>query len=282
MVNEVIGLLMRLYRRTPLHSERAGKVLARILDLVMPVNKNQKKIKEIDGVLFELNLNQVIDSSLYYSGTFEEQVERLIISTIKPGMVAIDVGANIGYHTFRMAKLVTETGKVYAIEPTRRAYDKLLRNADLNPMVQNIRHLKLALSDADAGLMPMKFESSYRLDNNKDSTTEMVEILTLDSVVEKENISRVDFIKIDVDGFEAKVIKGALQTLSAARHPILLMEINPSGIIQNGDNPDEMIDTLAKFGYKFQTEHGRIIPDLKAYCRQAQKLSTMIFCQVSD
>ncbi len=67
--------------------------------------------------------------------------------------------------------------------------------------------------------MPVKFESSYRLDNNKDANTEMVDVLTLDAVVEKEYISHVDFIKIDVDGFEAEIIKGAHQTPSARTSP---------------------------------------------------------------
>lgn len=110
----------------------------------------------------------------------------------------------------------------------------------------------------------------------------MVDVLTLDSVVEKEHISHVDFIKIDVDGLEAEIIKGAHQTLSARHQPILLMEIDPSEIIQNGDDPDEMIDTLTKFGYKFQTKQVRLIPDLKIYCRQIRELSTIVFGQISD
>jgi hypothetical protein len=60
------------------------------------------------------------------------------------------------------------------------------------------------------------------------------------------------------------------------------MEIDPSEIIQNGDDPDELIDALTKFGYKFQTEQGRLIPDLKIYCRQTRELSTIVFGQVSD
>jgi len=272
---------MRMYRHTPLHSERVGKVLAKLLNLIVPANRDQKKIKEINGVIFELDLNQVIDSSLYYSGTFEERVEHMIASAVKPGMVAVDIGANIGYHTFQMAKLATEEGQVIAIEPTNSAYRKLTRNAALNPGINNIRFLKLALSDKDYGALPMMFESSYRLDDTKDSEIETVDVLTLDSVIERENITRVDFIKIDVDGFEAKVLLGAQKILSSATPPALVMEINPAGIARNGDNPDDMADALTRYGYKFQTENGHSIQDLKQYCRQSQDLSTMVFGKVS-
>lgn len=271
---------MRIYRRSPLHSERVGKILAKVLKLVRPTNDDQKVIKEIDGIVFELDLDQVIDSSLYFSGTFEERVEKIITSAIKPGMIAIDIGANIGYHTFRIARLATETGRVYAVEPTGRAFTRLRRNGELNPSIKNIRYLKLALGETDAGEVRTVFESSYRLDDKRDLDQETIEIITLDTLVAREQIKHVDFIKMDVDGFEAKIIKGAIQTLSAPRPPLLLMEINPSGIAQNGDDPYEMIDALKKLGYTFRTEDGQVIENMNAYCKRTYESSTMIFCQV--
>lgn len=273
---------MRLYRRTPLHSEKVGKILARILHLVTRNHGDQKKIKEINGVVFELDLDQVIDASLYYSDTFEENIERLIASSLKPGMVAMDIGANIGYHTFRMAKLVTGTGRVYAIEPTQRAFNRLLHNADLNPEIKNVSYLKFALSNSDLGILPVTFESSYRLDNSKDADTELVEFLTLDSLSQREQIPHVDFIKIDVDGFESKIIDGAQRLLSRTPSPTLLLEINPSEMVRNGDDPEELTAIFTRVGYKFQTEYGEPISDLRDFCRQKWDSSTMVLGKVPN
>lgn len=273
---------MKLYRRTPLHSEKIGKFLAHILHWATRSGGTEKKIKEINGIVFELDLDQVIDASLYYSDTFEENIESLIASSLKPGMVVMDIGANIGYHTFRMAKQVAPTGKVYAIEPTQRAFNRLLHNADLNPEIKNIRYLKYALSNSDLGTMPVTFESSYRLDDSRDADTELIEFLTLDSLSEREQIPHVDFIKIDVDGFESKIICGAQRLLSRIPAPTLLLEINPSEMARNGDNPEELSDVFINLGYKFQTEYGESIPDLKEFCRQKWNSSTMVLGKVSN
>jgi hypothetical protein len=143
-----VGLAMRLYRESPFYP-RLGRSLGRLL--AMLPRSPDPVLVEIDGVTFELDLREVIDSSLYYSGTFEAGAERVITSLLQPGMLAIDIGANIGYHTFRMAKAVGDTGCVWAIEPTAWGMRKLHRNCALNAFV-NIQLLKVGLSDVDRSL----------------------------------------------------------------------------------------------------------------------------------
>src|SRR5947208_449992 len=100
---------MRIYRRSPLYP-RWGPILARCLARLRPLDGRGLVVKDIGGVRFELDLSEVIDASLYYSQTFEEGAEAVIAELVKPGMMAVDVGANIGYHTFRMARLVGSNG----------------------------------------------------------------------------------------------------------------------------------------------------------------------------
>jgi hypothetical protein len=103
-LRSVIGTLMRIYRASPLYPQY-GPMLAKLLASVMR-DKSTGIIREIDGVRFELDLREMIDASLFYSGTWEAEAERTITGALKPGMIAFDIGANIGYHTFRMAKAV--------------------------------------------------------------------------------------------------------------------------------------------------------------------------------
>jgi FkbM family methyltransferase len=262
VVRRGIGAAMRLYRVSPLYP-RLGRALGKTLAVVTRYISPQNGIKEIDGVKFDLDLNEVIDSSLFYSGTFEADSEKTIVAALKPGMTAIDVGANFGYHTFRMAKAVGSGGKVIAIEPTAWAYNKLQRNVALNDFM-NIAPLKLGISDTDLGPTEVSFQSSYRLDGARANVTEVVPLLTLDTITKTYNVGCIDFIKIDVDGFEGKVIRGARQTLKAYR-PVLFFEISPSLMANNGDDANELIDTLLKLGYALKTDAAEPVPDPEAF-----------------
>lgn len=273
--NNIVGQLMRLYRRSPLHSAGMGKILAGILSRLILFRKNPKIIKDIDNIKFELDLHEVIDSSLYFSGTFEEDVEMNIHSLVKPEMCVIDIGANIGYHTFRMSKLTGPNGRVYAIEPTSWAYQKLIRNASLNPDLNNITFSQVGVSNMDTGMVPVQFQSSYRLDGKQRSTIEHIELITLDTYLERENIKRLDFIKLDVDGFEGKVLQGAAGSLTKMK-PSILMELNPATMLENGDDPDGMVLLLVQAGYHFETIHNQPIKDLSTYWRENAKASTML------
>jgi FkbM family methyltransferase len=277
---KIIGQLMKWYRRSPLHSAGAGRFLAGIMSRWI-VYRNPVVIKEIDGTRFELDLREVIDASLYFSGTFEEDVEAVIRSLVQPGMRALDIGANIGYHTFRMARLAGKGGQVYAIEPTGWAFQKLLRNSELNPELDNITFSKVGLGDADAGPVRLDFQSSYRLDGTRQSRAEEVELLTLDSYLESQGIRQVDFIKLDVDGFEGKIIRGGLKSLTAMR-PAILMELNPSTMLENGDDPAGMLAALAGAGYRFETLDGHPIRDPAAYCLETRDASTMVLARPAN
>jgi hypothetical protein len=91
----LISVLMRLYRKSPFYP-RLGKRLARVLSFLTRLGGNKPVVRSIDGVNFELNMQEVIDASLYFSGTFEADAEKTIESLVEPGTVSIDIGANFG------------------------------------------------------------------------------------------------------------------------------------------------------------------------------------------
>lgn len=264
MLSALISVLMRAYRKSPLYP-RLGKFLARVLAVVTRLRGKRQVTKTIDGVTFELDLQEVIDSSLYFSGTFEAEAEEVLESLVRPGMVAVDIGANFGYHTFRMARSVGDDGQVLAIEPTTWAYDKLQRNALLNPSITNIRYAKVGLSDSDVGQTEIAFQSSYRLDGRQEDVVETVRLTTLDIVVAEQALQRVDFVKLDVDGFEGRVLRGAVETLRR-HHPVIFFELTPSAMTSNGDDAMTLLRWLEELGYDFQSETQEAISDVPRFC----------------
>lgn len=255
--DRAIGTAMRTYRRSPLYPQW-GERLASLLSRIPGTSRTAQRT--IDGVVYELDLSEVIDASLYYSGTFELETERAIVSLVRPGGIAIDVGANIGYHTFRMAAGVDPGGLVLAVEPMTTARTRLSRNLELNPRFDNIIVSAVAASDAD-GLAEVAFQSSFRLNGEADTSREVVELRTIDSLVRDHGLPRVDFIKVDVDGFEAKVFRGAAETLRRWL-PDIVFEISPSRISRAGDDADAMLEQLRGLGYDLRHEDGGTIEDL--------------------
>jgi len=217
--------------------------------------RHQNKIvATVDGITYELDLRELIDSTIYYEGAWEPDTVAALRRLIKPGQTVLDIGANMGCHTLRMAQLVGETGQVVAFEPMSAAYGKLARNIQLNPF-SNIVAEKTGLSSSD-GEIEIAFATSWRLDLKPDhARAERVSLMTLDGYVTAHPglFSRLDCIKLDVDGFEEAVLHGARDTLLRYR-PVILMEM--------GSDSMGAVRYLQVQDYSFLTESGaEILPD---------------------
>jgi FkbM family methyltransferase len=258
-MRSLIGLMMRFYRGSPFHP-RFGRTLALILGVFHRFRSEDVVLCEVGGIRFELDLTEVIDSSLYYEGTFERAAEQVMSRFIRPGMVVLDAGANIGYHTLGMARLVEPGGSVIAIEPTSRAFRRLQRNVGLNTFT-TVKMLRLGLSDRDEGVIDAVFRSSFRLDGVDHPVSEPVELRSVDTLVESLGLHRLDFVKIDVDGLEAKVLRGAQRTLERF-HPVLLFEVSSGSLETDRGTVAQPIHRLTGLGYSFRTEHDAAIEDL--------------------
>jgi len=269
----MLGLLMRLYRASPLHP-RLGAGLARLLGLLTR-HLPSPQVRIIDGIRWELDLSEVIDASLFFSGSFEPRAERTIASHLRLGMTAIDVGANIGYHTLRMARSVGAGGQVIAIEPAARAVVRLRRNLALNEF-PNVEVVAVALADHDAELAELRLQSSYPLSGRGVADRVLVRVAQLDTLVLERQLNRVDLIKIDVDGQEARVLRGARGTLERFR-PTLFFELTPSVVEAGGDSVEELFASLLALGYSISGEGGKRQEDP---VRQARRLPPGMGCNL--
>jgi FkbM family methyltransferase len=219
------------------------------------IDKDDKVTVVRGGVNWNLDLNQGIDFSIFLIGGFEPGTLRLYRELLgnTEGEIVFDIGANIGAHTLPIAKLVTpKNGKVYAFEPTRYAYEKLLQNVSLNPSIQHgIVPVQAMIAAKDDTTAEPEIYSSWPLANvtttHADHCGELkstigAEVFSLDSFVRMRDISRVDFIKLDVDGYEPEVLAGAWLSLNRFK-PTILMEWTPYLF---SERPDAMCNALSR------------------------------------
>jgi len=143
-----------------------------------------------------------------------------------PGSIALDIGANLGIHSLVLSKCVGEEGAVFAYEPIETIYNRLTDNIALN-RIDNIIARSVGIGDdhGEIGFDDQAGEFNIgkgRVDKNKSQT---IQITSIDREVEGMDLP-VSLIKIDVEGFELHVIKGAKETLRRYR-PSVLCEFNP-------------------------------------------------------
>ncbi|MEI6246471.1 MAG: FkbM family methyltransferase, partial [Acidobacteriota bacterium] len=224
---------------------RAARALYRSVRLARRLTGASSDIVDVRrrGLNWRLNLAEGIDLSIYLFGEFERATAQAIRDTLRPGMVAFDVGANVGAHALPMARLVGATGRVYAFEPTQWAYDRLIENRDLNPDLGATLVAVHAALGRTGQAMPPDFYSSWNVNAARDSvhavhmgslrSTGAARALTMDEAVEQYAIDRLDFIKIDVDGYETHVMSGGQRTLARFGPPILF-ELCPHVLIERG------------------------------------------------
>jgi FkbM family methyltransferase len=205
--------------------------------------RGKSRIVEVDGVTLDLDLSEVIDVAVFLQ-RFERELVGAIHAYTRSGDVVLDIGANAGVHSMVMAKCAAP-GMVFAFEPTRRAYARLQRNAALNPAL-HVVPVQVALSDENA-TATTSFRSSWRTDRAVHSEAEDICFRRLDDWIEENRLERVDLVKLDVDGFEYRVLHGAPRMLAGFK-PTIFMEVGHYHFADDQTNP---VMLLSRAGYHF-------------------------------
>ncbi len=178
----------------------------------------------------EANLKSITTAVLLAQKDWFEAEMELWRTQIRPDMTVIDVGANVGVYTFSAAQRVGETGKVIAIEPFKACVNCLQETSRINQLPW-VKIYEAAASD-HCGSAKLSLHNTSELnevisDNSPNydlANTVTIQCLTLDSLIETENLTRVDWLKIDAEGHEIKVLQGAER---------LLTEFKPNIIYEN-------------------------------------------------
>jgi FkbM family methyltransferase len=178
------------------------------------------------------------DSSRVYLAGFSESLTlfEAYRRAITPGTIAVDVGANIGAHSLVLSRCVGKNGQVYSYEPSRTLSERFNQNMALN-RIENLtlRNVGLGVTNSTMRFQPRQNEFSIGLGKLDANGPIEVDVVALDSDLQVSG--RISLIKIDVEGNELDVVRGA-KTILARHRPVLVIECNTDWTL------DELRDTM--------------------------------------
>jgi FkbM family methyltransferase len=226
-------------------------------------------IAERHGIRFKLDLREGIDLSVFLFGAFQKHVFSNKLYALKPDAIVLDVGANAGFMTLQFARLCPQ-GHVYAFEPTHYAVQRFRENMLLNPeLAQRVTFLQCFVSDKAESQPHLVAYASWPVAGNPAGTeaavhavhlgralsTEGVPAITLDVWMEDVDPRRVDFIKIDTDGHEWSVLRGA-EKLIARFKPAIIFEIGQYVMEEKGLDFNSYLSFFQAQKYKLYNSAG--------------------------
>jgi FkbM family methyltransferase len=204
------------------------------------------------GKMYTLRGDFVIGRSLRLYGEFSGDEVDSILSLVRPGDHALDIGANIGFHSLALARAVGPEGHVTAIEPQRFCFQLLCANMIANQLTTV--HCLRAAAGAASGTCEVPCldpssphnagGTSVSLTGTGTQNMDKVPLITVDSLT----LDRCNFIKIDTEGFEVEVVLGATATLARCL-PVLYVEVHDQ------DKLRDLIAALGPFGYRLVLHH---------------------------
>lgn len=215
--------------------------------------KSYRITKRFNSIL-KLDLHDYTSWHTFFG--FRDSTLEYFKRELKYGNVVIDVGGNIGIMGLFARNIIGTTGKVYAFEPNYEIRQNYLDNVALNkynnvfvyPFALGEKKSKNKLhviDETNSGMSTIAVDENTTVYN-----TMQIDIVQLDSFFESENIKKVDFIKIDVEGYELEVLKGAVKTIEKYK-PILLIEIDDKLLQRNQTNPSHIFSFLQEMEYSF-------------------------------
>lgn len=207
------------------------------------------------GIRFKFKTEDVVGRHIYKSGEYEKSLSEFVAKypAFQEGDVALDVGANIGWYSLLLDKLMPDNSLIYAFEPDPLNYELLCSNIKLNN-ASKVVPVNFALSDKNEVRKLYQYSNNNLgrhslLDINEGNYVE-VETITLDSYIDSAGIDvgRVKFLKIDVEGYEYFALCGATDLLDHVT--TVVSEFVPRYMEKGGVEPERFLDLLIEKGFE--------------------------------
>jgi FkbM family methyltransferase len=235
-----------------IHPHGTGSVLRLLYKPKTRLWSVRSIIRRSDGTRLLVDTASFIEWEVFFLGDYEPETLSVLRSMIRPGQLAIDVGANIGTHTLGMA-CAAESVRVIAFEPNPRIFARLRANLALNPDC-HVDARQIAISDhlgeIELFLPPDTATNQGQASQAGDPLYRPIRVpcTTLDILFASENLSQLAVIKIDVEGFEATVLEGARELL-LRHHPTLVFEFDRRQWARAGQEFGVVHQRLLELGY---------------------------------
>ena len=270
-------------------------ILFKILLWEVAKIRNKKILYKFDKTFnITLQLDEGVSRLTYYFGYSEPAIFNFINYFLKDGMYFFDIGANIGLHSLFASKRVGNGGKVFSFEPCESIYKRLIENINTNN-VNNIYSYKIALGEKDSKVDMVKIlnETSRTyigvIQSNGISLNneiENVKMTTLDSFVNINKIRKINDLKLDVEGYEFNVLKGAVKTLSTLIPSVIQVEFDSEYLYRNNIDMNEIKKFFQKYKYlPFSLNNNSRLKKLfsdSAYCYNTFFINKYKISELSD
>ena len=211
------------------------------------------------GTRLRLFLGNDLTRQIYVSGCIEPNEFAFLNRILQPGMTFFDAGANEGIYTVFAARRVGPGGTVWAFEPSRRELERLQFNLSLNDLTARVFPVALADFNGQAELTVGEPEhagqntlGAFAYEGFIVERKESVEVRRLDDLLEENAPTRIDVMKLDVEGSELRALRGAVGTVERYR-PYILFEVSDTSLRHQGASCEELVSFLQSQKYRIYT-----------------------------
>lgn len=192
---------------------------------------------------------------------WEPELYARLDELLAPGMIVVDIGAHDGLFAMAMAGRIAPSGVVHAIEPAPDSFEALGRNVRNNGLADRVRGHNLLVGEREDEIDFFWMPGGVSLINSPIANiggpdiaprrTVRRKVVTLDSWAAAEGVTP-DLLKIDVEGFELNVIRGARGIISGGNPPLIIMEVHTRLLRELGQSVDELLGELRGLGYDIE------------------------------
>jgi len=270
-VGSLLRAWQRAYRSTP-NFRGKGRVLFDWPGRLIHSWPSDVEITSGAGCVFRhCDLSEYLYRSLFFFGCFEPDVDWACRRVLRPGDTFVDKGACFGYHTLTASLRVGPGGRIYAIEPQPDMFAALEENALCNKAT-NIVMDNLALSDRAESLQLHRFaglgvgHTSIATMGQAVFQVHSCPAITLDEFIGRRSVGPVALVKLDVEGAEMKILRGAQALLQRPDPPMWVLEVNVETAQACGYQPSDLLAFLSGFGYQaYRPVWGELLRQIRRF-----------------
>jgi FkbM family methyltransferase len=239
-----------------------------LLRLFRPILPRAPFVMELEpGIAVAADLEDYVVLHYFVYGFRRDPAFRLVRDLVRPGDTVIDVGANAGLWIMGIARRAGATAVVHAFEPVPGNFERLTVNVERNNLTWVHCH-RLALSDV-AGRAQFQMPPSGNTGAGSLGTREAagsfdVQVSTLDGFCQENALARVHLLKVDVEGAELRVFKGAAGLLGSKQPPFITFEVGESLAAAFGTSAAVVKAFLGQFGYAIYRHRGNFLETVPA------------------
>lgn len=218
------------------------------------------------------SLKLPVDYFRLFPKDYEDENFQFINNSLKPGHTVLDIGAHIGLTAVLFGQKVASTGRVFSFEPTPISFSVLKETIRINQLENVITPVNSPVTETSGKVNFYISNTAVDVANSlvawekgKELHGITVDAFSVDDFVQQQKIAKVDFMKIDAEGVEYKVLKGAKETLRT-HMPLIILALHPIAIATNGDSLGEIYTLVKGFGYNIFLNQKEMDED--QFCKQ--------------